>query len=289
MGLVGGGLTFITYQDLYKDVVSWDIPYDFDTVVGVPRSGMIPAAMLATHRNVALVTPAELWLLIKRREVFVPIHSKVLMQQPKHVLVLDDSVHTGTTITYIRKVLLDLPVELRFAAVYVTPDHRDLVDFYRHLVPQPRLFAWNFMHHGLLTQACVDMDGVLCQDPPRQITGAENYEAELRDLKPLFLPSVPVHTVITCRLEKDRTVTAAWLTKYGVQYRFLVMMDYDSPEARRAAHEHATWKVNYYAAHPELTLFIESEKWQADYIRVQTGKAVVCTEEILASSHCGVA
>ena len=90
----------------------------------------------------------------------------------------------------------------------------------------PRIFEWNVMHHHLLVSSCIDIDGVLCRDP----TEAENddgaaYERFLDTVPAREVPEAPLGWLVTCRLEKYREQTEAWLNRHAIRYRELVMLD----------------------------------------------------------------
>ncbi len=37
------------------------------------------------------------------------------------------------------------------------------------VIDRPRIFEWNVLHHpGILKDACLDIDGVLCHDPSHE-------------------------------------------------------------------------------------------------------------------------
>ncbi len=55
-------MNFVSNRELIDDVRDWSnrLPDDLIAVAGVPRSGLLPALHLALHRNIHLVTLAEL-------------------------------------------------------------------------------------------------------------------------------------------------------------------------------------------------------------------------------------
>jgi len=134
------------------------------------------------------------------------------------------------------------------------------------------------MHHMLLAQSCVDIDGVLCRDPSE----AENddgpeYARFLADVQPRFVPSVRIRYLVTCRLEKYRSLTEEWLSRHGIGYDRLVMMDLPTKAARVASGSHATFKASVYRR-TDTQLFIESSREQADDIARLSGGDVLCTD-----------
>ena len=50
-------------------------------------------------------------------------------------------------------------------AIYALGATKHKVDIYFELCEQPRMFEWNYMHHWALEYCCMDIDGVVCEDP----------------------------------------------------------------------------------------------------------------------------
>jgi orotate phosphoribosyltransferase len=82
-------------------------------------------------------------------------------------LVVDDTVHRGNEIRKVKERInaAGLGQRVVYACVYVAPQSQDKVDYWFELVPPPRVFEWNLMHHSFLEDSCMDIDGVLCRDP----------------------------------------------------------------------------------------------------------------------------
>lgn len=262
---------------------AWQLPPDTDLVVGVPRSGMLAASLLALHLNLPMTDLDGLFtdrvLTIGRtRTVARPLTS---VNEAKAIVVIDDSALSGGTARWIRERLDDHPEiasRVTFAVVYVDPTTpSDHIDLSFETVGFPRMFEWNLMHHPLLEQACVDIDGVLCPDPTdRQNDDGPNYQNFLREAPALRIPSTKIGWLVTSRLERYRTETEAWLSAQGVSYGELIMSPHDTGGARRAAADHAIRKAEAYRR-TGASVFIESDPDQADEIAFLTGKPVVCT------------
>ena len=168
--------------------------------------------------------------------------------------------------------------EIHYAAVYVAPNTEGLVDLHREVVPMPRFFEWNLMHHRNLEQCCMDIDGVLCADPSQEENDdGPEYRRFLQNALPFMIPSARVGWLVTCQLEKYRALTEQWLARQRVQYTKLVMLNLKSKEERVAANCHARFKADVYKR-TEATLFIESSMAQAIEIARIAGKPVCCTE-----------
>lgn len=209
------------------------------------------------------------------------MRSKFKERPIKKVLIVDDSIGSGKTIAAFRQKydFASAGITAHYGALYYSRAVRDRVDHAFREVAPPRMFEWNFIHHGLMRKTAVDMDGFLCCDPRIDDDG-EKYIAEITGARPIYIPSVPVLAVVTCRLEKYRPQTEAWLKRYGVKYKHLIMMDYKTKTERVRAGKHAQFKAEAYQM-LGAELFIESSRSQAEKIRTITGKPVICIEELM--------
>lgn len=257
-------------------------PADVDLVIGVPRSGLLAAAMLALAINVPF-SDVEGFVAgrvlatgrTRRRDAF----NKALAEM-RTIVVLDDSISTGGSMADARATLESAYPDKNFvfAAAYGTrPVHAE-ADLVLEVVRHPRLFQWNLFHHDLLDQCCVDIDGVLCLDPTTQEN--DDGAAYLRfmiEAQRKFIPTKKVGYLVTNRLEKYRAETEEWLARQNVMYRELVMLDLPSKAERIRLAPHGRFKGEFYR-NSDALLFIESEVRQARQIAQVSGKPVLCTE-----------
>lgn len=285
-------MEYRTVAQLDDAVVSWlaDLPRDIDIVAGVPRSGLLVANLLALHLNVPMTDVAGLieGRVIQSGARFKGADPRQFLTKPRHVLVVDDSICSGSAMQKVKASLAAaaLPHRVSYAAVYMAPEARldGHVDLYREIVPMPRVFEWNLMHGTVLTNSCMDIDGVLCLDPTdEQNDDGPQYLSFLRDTPALLLPTAPVGWLVTSRLEKYRAQTVEWLARHKVQYGELRMMQYPDMAARRAARAYARFKSEIYVE-TGAWLFIESDAALAVQIAQLSGRSVFCTEtrEMLA-------
>ena len=279
-------MEYRTVAQLDDAVVSWlgDLPRDIDIVAGIPRSGLLVANLLALHLNVPMTDVAGLieGRVIQSGARFKGSDSRHFLTKPRHVLVVDDSVCSGSAMQKVRAQLAAaaLPHRLSFAAVYMAPEARldGHVDMYREIVPMPRVFEWNLMHGTVLANSCMDIDGVLCLDPTDQENDdGQQYLRFLRETPALLLPSAPVGWLVTSRLEKYRAQTEEWLARHKVQFGELRMMQYPDMAARRAARAYAPFKSDIYVE-TGAWLFIESDAALSVQIAQLSGRSVFCTE-----------
>lgn len=272
-----------TYHDLQQDILHnlWKIPNDVDLIVGIPRSGMLVASFIALSLNLPLVD-LEGFCSGRVFESGTTRRRKQSASRYRRALIVDDSSRTGDALAKAVQTLNNADSALppvMTCVVYGTSAIRERVDIVMDVIDQPRIFEWNVLHHpGILKDACLDIDGVLCHDP----SYAENddgpaYIDFIKHARPLYLPSHPIKALVTSRLEKYRFETEEWLHRHGVVYDTLIMLDLPNAMERRKAGVHGSHKAAYYRA-SSATLFIESELRQAHDIARLSGKPVLSLE-----------
>jgi uncharacterized HAD superfamily protein/hypoxanthine phosphoribosyltransferase len=277
-------MQFRSISDLASDVAAnlHRLPQDIDIVVGIPRSGMLVASMIALARNLPL-TDLESF---SAERPFARGTSRLVKGEvatPRnfsHALIVDDSSNTGAAMKLARRQLTHLPFNARqtFAVAYGSAESKGLADIVFAEVKTPRVFEWNVLHHPFISSACVDIDGVLCLDPDHQQNDdGEAYLAFLQQATPLHKPRREIHTLVTNRLEKYRAQTEDWLERNGIVYRRLEMLDLPDQEARRRMRPYAGFKASVYRG-CDARLFIESEASQAREIARLSGKPVLSLE-----------
>ena len=254
------------------------IPREFDLIVGVPRSGMLPANLLALYLNkpytdLQSFINGHIYKAGARGQFFE-------ISKFKNILIVDDSIASGEAIQNCKASLKELSFDfnIKYCAVYVAPGKQKLVDYCFELVPLPRYFQWNVFNHTTLEKACFDIDGVLCVDPTvEQNDDGEKYLDFILNAPPLFIPGCKIGTIVTSRLEKYRKPTETWLKANNIKYNELIMLDLPNMEARQKANNHGIHKAKAYMSNP-YKLFIESDHTQATEINRITKKPVLCTE-----------
>lgn len=276
-------MNFVSYRELVADVRVWSagLPDDLVAVAGVPRSGILPATLLALHRNLHLVTLDD--LAQGRSPWRKPLRRGVPARSNGRVLVIDDSLSAGRTLRQVRAAL-GRRSDVLFGAVYYDRRLPELADVVFRRVPPPRCFEWNLFHCDQVRLACLDMDGVICEDWTEQEEdrgeGLKRYLRHLSEARPLHVPTFPVLAVVTSRLEKYRLETIAWLGQHGVRFGELLMSPHPTAAARRAAGDHARRKAGWYDRRPEARLFIESDPRQAAEIARLCRRPVLCVAEM---------
>jgi hypothetical protein len=280
---------FISSQQLVADTLRLvpRLPPDLSCVVGVARSGMLPATILGT----ALHLP--LYALDQERGFVRDIgHGWRLRQRARRngpVLVIDDTTGSGRSLRMTQRALAKCggcPVNVSraiLASIYCNPESSLKPDLWAEDLHLPHLLEWNMFNSIVTSVAAFDMDGILCHDTE---SGGEPGT-------PRYLPRrEPIH-IITGRPERDRAATLGWLETWGVQVASLTMGPWEvSPDWERVA-EYKAEAVRRFleAAHERpfgAPMYVESCPQQAQRIATLTGVMVICptSAEALGPEGC---
>jgi len=275
-------MNYKSYSDLNYDIkknLSRIQNQGYDLVVGLPRSGIVPAYMIALYLNIECT---DLDSLIHNRPLKKGGSRKYkanlsLPHDAKKILVVDDSIHKGFSLERDLTLIVDeIKGKITTLVIYSSLSSRKDVDFFFEYLPIPRVFEWNIFHHSVLLNSCVDIDGVLCLDPSEEENDdGERYVSFILNAKPLFLPTYKIHSLVTSRLEKYRKETEYWLQKHNVTYSHLIMLDLPSKKERQRLNAHASHKSAYYKK-SGTNFFIESNVAQSVKICELVGKPVFC-------------
>lgn len=278
-------MNFVSFSDLHRDIANWEreLP-SFDAVCGVPRSGLIPATYISLRRNIRLV---ELFDLLRQPEGAIQ-RANLRNNNPSskktpgnRLLIVDDS-SSNDSITFRdlrNRLASQQALEITYGAVY-RASSRSLVDLYYREISLPRLFEWNWYRNWRIQHAMLDMDGVICEDWKHrpETNNDPEFVSHIAEVRPLFLPQIPIRAVVTSRIERYRMNTIEWLARHRVQYGKLIMHPAATPEERRKANDHAARKAIAYRNDSAAQLFVESDVKQAQEIFRLTGKPVLCID-----------
>ncbi|MCH6547184.1 MAG: polysaccharide biosynthesis protein, partial [Gemmatimonadetes bacterium] len=118
--------------------------------------------------------------------------------KPKRILVVEDSVGSGATAQrefkklHARPLATTVPHEFFFLAVYGVQKNVPAFNLILEVCPGPRMFEWNWLNNARLGRAILDIDGVLCKDPPViEDHNPGGYQKYLLNAVPLFVPKIP--------------------------------------------------------------------------------------------------
>ncbi|MBB1477092.1 hypothetical protein ACRN9Z_18980 [Shewanella frigidimarina] len=278
-------MKYKSYSDLSRDVSS-NIhkinTQNFDLIVGIPRSGMIPSYMVSLLLNVHCIDlPAFLRNEKLCKGITRNIGSNIeYSHDAKNILLIDDSVLSGKSmLDAVNKIPSTFKGKISTATVYCSDNKHENVDIILTRVEPPRVFEWNIYHHPVVTNSCFDIDGVLCYDPTnKQNDDGDRYLEFLVNAKPRFIPTEKINFLVTNRLEKYRYETEVWLAKHGVRFNKLIMLNLSTKEDRLTQTDYYAHKANFYK-NSDCSLFVESDINQAIEIANRSNKFVFCVDE----------
>lgn len=274
-------ISYRSFEDLNKAILQslHKFSHDVDLIVGVPRSGMLPANLLALYLNKPYT---DIDSFIDGRTYGCGDRGNFINNSnEKKIIVIDDSVCTGKALTKVKskitKANLGSKYNFTYSAVFATKESKDKVDIFCEIVELPRFFQWNLFHHpSFLPSSFCDIDGVLCPNPPIDDDG-DLYIKYIKNAPKLYTPTVEIDTLISCRLEKYRTITEEWLKQNGIKYKHLILLNLPSKKDRQKWNKHGVYKGQLYK-NSNAILFIESSLWEAQKIQQISRKPVFCIE-----------
>lgn len=237
-----------------------------DCIIGVARSGLTPATIVATMLHLPLLVLRE-----SEGDIVDAGHGwRLTAKDYKQPLVIDDTSCTGQSLSRIRKVVEKDGATPKYAVVYYDKQSKEPVDYFVRELPRPHVLEWNIANSVYASQMLWDMDGVICEDCPNYIDDDDNYEKWLPVAMPKCLPRRSKVRIVTGRREKWRPQTEAWLAKHGVVAELI--MHPDGERTGKSVIEHKAAAVLKYATGPVAML--ESDARQARRIQEITGKAI---------------
>lgn len=244
------------------------LPRDISAVYAVPRSGAIPAYIIASYFGVPMGFAGTNLMAGDRV-------SKQNKTGP--VLLIDDSLDSGRSMK--RSIELMENKNYLTAVIYAKETNKNLVDFYVELVDSPRIFEWNLFDCGFTEKIIFDIDGVLCLDPPMIDHDDIKYQTYIHNATPYLIPQRKVYALCTSRLERWRGITDEWLQKYNITYKELIMHPAKKAEERRKLKNGNILKAEYYVQ-STARLFVESHDTHAKEIAKLSKKPVISTQSM---------
>jgi len=242
-------------------------------VVGCPRSGMIPASIIATHLSVPLygITDNKLVKMTGRSDNGGQRMVSFEERTELPLLLVDDTLHTGKAMSQAKEVIQKYNYKYITSSIFVYVGSKDKVDYYYKGLSHPHILEWNMFHGRITRFSMLDMDGVLCEDPPLKKIKSEKeyieYLSQARPIKKNIPYMTPCYAICTARLEKYRGVTEDWLKENNVKYNNLIMYPHSREKRDNAFLEEASkYKADTFN-NSNAKFFIESCKHQANRIK----------------------
>jgi len=277
------GTKFLTVSNLVDDCIQKLVPklnkMDISGVVGIPRSGLLPASICATALNMPLYTLSDGKLLICnslskfggwRMGQYEKVQGKLLL--------LDDTIFTGNSLSTV-KVYFDEPHYT--GALYAKPDIAYMVDVFGEELDIPHLLEWHFFNSSFLERTLFDLDGVFSPNVPiSECLDDDKYEKYISNVEPFYhrLPKTKykLKAIVTGRADRFRKITEEWLGKYNIEYENLIMFPSEREQERNRDHiqEVGKYKAEIYRKF-NVAYFMESEKSEGLVIRELSKKRVI--------------
>ncbi len=271
---------FVTSEDLAQSALELipKIPRDVDAIVGIHRSGSIPAALIAS----TLHLPCHLYT---DRDGLVEMsgggRTGGIQSERNCTLVIDDTVSTSGSIQRAKAWFSanDPGSRHLYAAIFATPHGASELDLFAHTLRIPHLLEWNFLNSHHCRTSAIDLDGVLCFDPPpfdeTTPEGRAAYLAWMASARVRYPARWgKIAAIVSYRCEYTRQVTEAWLAAHGIEFDALHLFPGEPAERTFNADQ---WKGKFYKTSP-AKLFIESSATQARSIHAFTRKPVLDLE-----------
>lgn len=229
---------FLTTKDLVEESTKLceKLP-PIKGVIGLPRSGMIPASVISVNMSVPLysVSEGEIKKLHSTRSKDGGSRMKMFNENKSlPYLVVDDTSYSGAEIMRTKELFnKKYPKEkFLYTTIYSHPmcvDGKNILDIANVCAPYPHVLEWNFFNAHTSLYGIFDLDGVFCKDCPYEVAENQNeYEKWLTDVLPINsrIPKLfNCMAICTGRLEKYRPQTEEWLKKHGIKYNELIMFN----------------------------------------------------------------
>lgn len=270
-----GAKTFVTTEMMVKDSINLieKLP-KIGGVVGCPRSGLIPASIIAVALSVPLYS-VDGDVLVKLNHMTPNGGGRMKnYTEDKNlpVLIVDDTVFYGTQIKEMKNLIRGkMPDrEIITGCIYCYTDSKKHPDYYLRGLSYPHILEWNLFDCSYIKNTYIDFDGILCPDVPIEIVNdEEKYKSYIATVEPIKSNRPSLFTcgaICTGRLEKYRDITERWLERHNVKYNNLIMFPGTEEERDR---NHAQTVGRFKAeklAESNCSFFIESCDFQSQII-----------------------
>lgn len=280
---------FVRNADLTNDTMELIplLPPEVVGVIGIPISGMMPAAILSRMLCVPLYS-------LDHKEGVVSVgdgqrsridRKAIAGRESGLYVVVDDTVYSGGQMRRARQAMSQMGLRGIYAAVY-TKDPK-AVDVYSVHAPGSIILEWNVFNSGhmvgkslfpeLRGGVCCDFDGVICEEPPvNDARYPEEFQWWLENARPQYIPrKEPIPLIVSMRLEPWRAATEAWMARWGVKTRRLVLHPAQTIRDRERDRDRVTVHKGRTFRDSPCSIMFESDPKQARVIADVSGKLVV--------------
>lgn len=264
----------ITYDEWMKDcmTLSCMLP-PVKTVIGVARSGMVPASVIAMHHSADLMSLSE-------TQGLTPLGGGVRWsgypERDGITVVVEDSCWSGRSLSAALDTVRTTIPDAVSACVYVSPKSKFSPDF-SVATYRSHWFEWNLGNTIWSETVAFDIDGVLCPDFTREEDddGPRYLQRMMTMPAGRIMPRTkPVH-LVTARLERYREPTMQWLVSQGVRVAGLHMGPWET-KAKRERADIWDWKGQVVGKIDGVHRYVESDDTGARQVARYSGKPCIC-------------
>ena len=164
-------IRFSTVSSLVDDIKKHLLPklarMNLKGIVGVPRSGILPASLCALWLNVPLYAIAEdgsLYIMTNSSD-FGGLRMSKFKEKNGSIVLIDDTLSSGGSM---KKALKRIKTneDIVTCVVYTNPNKLDKVDIYGLDLHHPYILDWCFFNTSYMERSYLDFDGILSPDVP---------------------------------------------------------------------------------------------------------------------------
>lgn len=286
-GNLNGNEIFISNEMFINDCINFaNLLCKISGVVGIPRSGMIAASIIASILNVPLYSltnniVVKLSSYSNNGGYRMQFMKDEISKYP--ILIVDDTLANGNESERIRNLLIKQNFNNKnfiMSVIYANPNNAHKTDCFYKTLTFPHLLEWNIFNSTIMHNTILDFDGVLCDDIPAIIDNSHvlysDYINKIKPIKSRLPVLFKAMGICTGRLERYRDITENWLKSHNVNYDMLSMYGGTKEERDSSIDKIIEHKSSFFIKNTEAKLFIESCDYQSRLIAKNTGKSVLC-------------
>lgn len=201
-------------NNLYK------IPNDIDLIVANPRSGIIPATIIALLKNLPICDIS----IFHNNHIYEYGSTKNNnfinnIDDSKRILIVEDSSYSGDSVNKIRNEIPDkYKDKCTILTIYVNERTKNLSDIYFEEINSNRIFEWNLFHHKYLNYSALELNVIFNKEliiKPTQLIDSiiidDNLKKEdvsellklLNYNRIIYKKEIKDEAIIICKNKKD--------------------------------------------------------------------------------------
>lgn len=259
-------------------------------IIGMPRSGMLPASIIAMELALPLLaydrTTKSIYNIGEGRRRGLLDGSK----REKYILV-DDSVCSGEQMLSAIKALSEVLGHKKTVtcSIFANPGAKYTPHIVGARYSPPHFFEWNVFQNFMTEKIAFDMDGIICADPP-PIAWSEGkeYEEWIRNPQLLHVPITKNGVVvISARSERFRRETEDWLNAAGIKVKALILCNNSLVKTPENVGKWKAEKILQARIEHGISYYMESSYLISREISSRVGIPVICWEDktVLMGGH----